>query len=475
MCASSRIPHVVVIGAGFGGIHVCKALKGARAVVSLVDRQNYHLFQPLLYQVAGAALSPADVAYPIRRIFRGQKNVRVCLAEATRIDLAQGLVHFHEGSTHYDYLVLAAGATHSYFGHDEWRMEAPGLKSIEDAVEIRKRILLAFEEAEYESEESSRRSKLTFVIVGGGPTGVELAGVLKEIAVDTIKDDFQNVDTATARIVLIDASPRLLPTFDPRLSAVAERDLRRMGIEVILNTVVTQVDAHGVVIGDQRIDAQNVFWAAGVKASSLGQTMGLPVDRAGRVLVNPDLSVPHDERVFVIGDMAAAKDARTGSPVPGVAQAAIQEGRFVGTIIRRELSAKTIGPRSPFVYKDKGSMATLGKAKAVAQIGHLRFSGLAAWLMWSFVHVLFLVGFRNKVFVVLSWLWNYALSARGARLIVGPEPLAVRAFRETPPKEPTASEEILDLPEITAKHPAITQPVSGPRPPTGERPPSSPY
>ncbi len=464
---------MVVIGAGFGGIHVCKALKGAKAVVSLVDKQNYHLFQPLLYQVAGAALSPADIAYPIRRIFRSQKNVRVCLAQATGVNLGERTVGFHESHTHFDYLVLAAGATHSYFGHDEWQAEAPGLKSIEDAVEIRKRILLAFEEAEYEPDEASRRAKLTFVIVGGGPTGVELAGVLKEIAVDTIKDDFHNVDTSTARIVLIDASPRLLPTFDPKLSAMAQRELTRMGIEVILNAAVTQVDPLGVMVGDRRIDAQNVFWAAGVKASPLTQTIGVPLDRAGRVIVNPDLSVPGYDHVFVIGDMAAAKDAGTGAPVPGVAQAAIQQGRFVGEIIKRELAAKAVDRRPAFAYKDKGSMATIGKAKAVAQIGRFKFGGVPAWLLWSFVHVLFLVGFRNKVFVVLSWLWNYALSARGARLIVGAEPLSVRAFRETIPKEPTASEDILDSPEMTAEHPAITEPLGASRGPSAERPPAS--
>jgi NADH dehydrogenase len=422
----------VVIGAGFGGINVCKALKGAKAVVSLVDKQNYHLFQPLLYQVAGAALSPADVAYPIRRIFRAQKNVRVCLAQATGINLAERRIEFHKDSTHFDYLVLAAGATHSYFGHDEWRLEAPGLKSIEDAVEIRKRILLAFEEAEYELNETTRRAKLTFVIVGGGPTGVELAGVLKEIAVDTIKDDFHNVDTSTARIVLIDASSRLLPTFDPELSARAQRDLERMGIEVILNSSVTQVDAHGVALGDTRIEAQNVFWAAGVKASPLAQTLGVPLDRAGRVVVNPDLSIPGHKQVFVIGDMAAAQDALTGAPVPGVAQAAIQEGAFVGEIIKHELQTNQTNRRPTFAYRDKGSMATIGKAKAVAQIGNLKFGGLTAWLLWSFVHVAFLVGFRNKVFVVLSWVWNYTLSARGARLIVGAEPSSVADNRRTP-------------------------------------------
>lgn len=474
MCASGRIPHVVVIGAGFGGIHVCKALKGVKAVVSLVDKQNYHLFQPLLYQVAGAALSPADVAYPIRRIFRAQKNVRVCLAQATGINLAEQRVEFHDDSTHFDYLVLAAGATHSYFGHDEWRSEAPGLKSIEDAIEIRKRILLAFEEAEYEPNDASRRAKLTFVIVGGGPTGVELAGVLKEIAVDTIKDDFHNVDTSTARIVLIDASSRLLPTFDPLLSERAKRDLERMGIEVVLNSSVTQVDAQGVALGDRRIDAQNVFWAAGVKGSPLAQTLGVPLDRAGRVLVNPDLSIPGHQRVFAIGDIAAAQDARTGAPVPGVAQAAIQEGAFVGEIIKRELQRRVIGPRPAFAYKDKGSMATIGKAKAVAQIGRLKFGGATAWLLWSFVHVAFLVGFRNKLFVVLSWLWNYALSARGARLIVGAEPLSIKPFREIVPKEPTAPEDILDIPDITAEHPMITGFREPPKPPSTERPPATP-
>ncbi len=473
MCARDRIPHVVVIGAGFAGINVCKALNGVKAVVSLVDRHNYHLFQPLLYQVAGAALSPADVAYPIRRIFRAQKNVRVCLAEATGINLAERRIDFHGGTTHFDYLVLCAGATHSYFGHDEWCSEAPGLKSIEDAVEIRKRILLAFEEAEYEPSEPLRRAKLTFVIVGGGPTGVELAGVLKEIAVDTIRDDFHNVDTSTARIILIDAASRLLPSFDPVLSARAQRDLERMGIEVALNSKVTQVDARGVALGDRRIDAQNVFWAAGVKASPLAQSLGVPLDPAGRVLVLPDLSIPGHERVFAIGDVAAARDVRSGSLVPGVAQAAIQEGTFVGRIIKHELKTRGIDRRPTFTYRDKGSMATLGKAKAVAQIGRLKFGGLTAWLLWSFVHVAFLVGFRNKLFVVLSWVWNYALSARGARLIVGAEPMSITTFRETVPKEPTAPEDILDIPDITAEHPMISGFREAPHPPSMQRPPTS--
>jgi NADH dehydrogenase len=274
--------------------------------------------------------------------------------------------------------------------------------------------------------------------------------------------------------VLIDASSRLLPTFDPLLSERAKRDLERMGIEVVLNSSVTQVDAQGVALGDRRIDAQNVFWAAGVKGSPLAQTLGVPLDRAGRVLVNPDLSIPGHQRVFAIGDIAAAQDARTGAPVPGVAQAAIQEGAFVGEIIKRELQRRVIGPRPAFAYKDKGSMATIGKAKAVAQIGRLKFGGATAWLLWSFVHVAFLVGFRNKLFVVLSWLWNYALSARGARLIVGAEPLSIKPFREIVPKEPTAPEDILDIPDITAEHPMITGFREPPKPPSTERPPATP-
>ena len=430
-----KTPHIVVIGAGFAGIAACQALRNSAVKVSLVDRQNHHVFQPLLYQVATAALSPADIAHPIRSIFRKQENLRVYLGEAVKVDLAGKSVEFHGGSTSFDYLILAAGATHSYFGRDDWNAEAPGLKSIDDATEIRKRILLAFEEAEYEGDLESRRAKLTFVIVGGGPTGVELAGAMKEIAADTIVDDFRNIDTSTARIILVQAGDRLLPSFHEKLSASALRDLEQMGVEVRLNSRVTGVDEKGVKIGEEFLPAQNIFWAAGVKASPLGGTLGVPIDKSGRVLVAPDFSVPGSPNVFVLGDMAALNDPVTGNPVPGVAPAATQAGQFVGRLLAREVNQTEPSPRPTFRYFDKGSMATIGKAKAIAEIRGLRFRGFIAWCLWCFVHVAFLISFRSRIVVMLSWTWNYLLSTRGARLITGKNMLSIKQFRETFPRE----------------------------------------
>ncbi len=436
---TTQLPHVLVIGAGFGGVELTKQLKDTPVRVSLVDRHNYHLFQPLLYQVATAALSPADIAYPIRTIFRDQQNVKVYMGNVTGIDLKAGKVIFPDGDTTFDYLVLATGATHSYFGKEEWREEAPGLKSVDDATEIRKRVLLAFEEAEYEADEESRRAKLTFVIVGGGPTGVELSGALKEIAADTIPFDFRNVDTSTARIILVHSGPRLLQSFSEASSATALSNLQRMGVEVRLNSTVTSVDAGGVMVGSESIPAQNIFWAAGVQASPLAKALGSPVDRSGRVIVGPDLSVPGYANVFAIGDVAAMVDGKTGNQVPGVAQGAIQAGRFVGEIIRREVEGSATRERPTFTYFDKGNMATIGKAKAVAEVAGLRFSGVIAWCMWSVVHVLFLIGFRNRISVVLSWLWNYLVSSRGARLITGKASIKVKRFRDAvPPVEEKA-------------------------------------
>ena len=425
---------MIVIGAGFGGIEFCKRMRRENVRISLVDRHNYHLFQPLLYQVASAALSPADIAHPIRTIFRKQKNVQVYLSEARSINLPAAQVSFADGDAAYDYLVLAAGATHSYFGHDEWNAEAPGLKSIEDATEIRKRVLLAFEEAEYEADETSRRKKLTFVIVGGGPTGVELAGALKEIAVETIPDDFRNVDTKTARVILVHAGERVLPSFPEALSQRALADLQRMGVEVRLNSRVTAVSDHGVQIGDESLSAENIFWAAGVQASPLGKTLGVPLDSSGRVVVEPDFSLPGFPEVFVIGDLAAAKDSISGLPVPGVAQGAIQGGQYVAARIIERLHSGIPSAVPPFRYRDKGNMATIGKAKAVADIKGMHFGGLFAWLLWSIVHVLVLVGFRNRLSVMLSWTWNYLLSSRGARLITGPTHSRVRMFHEPVPQ-----------------------------------------
>ena len=416
---NNHLAHIVVIGAGFGGIETCKQLQHAPVKISLIDKHNYHLFQPLLYQVASAALSPAEIAYPIRTIFRDQGNVQVYLEEAIKIDLVNKKVFLTDEETTYDYLVIAAGATHSYFGNDDWQKWAPGLKSVDDATEIRKRILIAFEEAEYEANEEARKAKLTFIIVGGGPTGVELAGALMEIAAKTIPDDFRNVDTSTARVILVHSGARILPSFAESLSQSALDELIKMGVEVQLNSRVTKVDAEGVLVGDQRIFAQNVFWAAGVQASPLARTLNVPLDRSGKIIVNRNLSIPGHPEVFAIGDIAAMVDDKSGNAIPAVAQGAVQSGRFVGQLMSRLVSAGGTQEQVRFSYHDKGSMATIGKAKAVAEIGKLKFTGSIAWLLWSFVHVLFLVGFRNRIAVVLAWVWNYLFSSRGARLITG--------------------------------------------------------
>ncbi len=414
------LPTVVVVGGGFAGAQVVRGLRRSPVRVILIDRHNYHLFQPLLYQVATAVLSPADIAQPIRRMFRKQANAEVLLGEVRDFDLALDIVKYDSGQINYDYLVLAAGATHSYFGHDDWREEAPGLKTIDDALEMRRRILLAFEEAEQENDEASRRSKLTFVVVGGGPTGVELVGALKEIAAKSIPRDFRRIDTTTTRVILIEAGDRVLKAFPEALSRKAGKTLEAMGVELRFGQRVTQINEVGVMIGDESVPAENVFWAAGVKASPLAAKLGVATDQAGRVIVERDLSVPDRPNVFVVGDLAAVKNVKTDSPVPGVAPAAMQMGRFVARAIDRDVNARLGAlPRGTFEYVDKGSMATIGKAKAVAAIGGAQFSGLIAWLLWSVIHILFLVSFRAKVFVVMSWVWSYVVNSKGARLITG--------------------------------------------------------
>ncbi|MGN6625728.1 MAG: NAD(P)/FAD-dependent oxidoreductase [Tepidisphaeraceae bacterium] len=429
-----NIPNVIVIGSGFAGMHVCKGLRKTPVNIALFDRNNYHLFQPLLYQVATASLSPADIAFPIRAIFRQQKNVDCVLAEVTHVDLAKKCIFAGDLCVDYDYLVIAAGATHSYFGHEEWAKVAPGLKHVEDAIEIRKRILLAYEEAEHEMDEAARRAKLTFVVVGGGPTGVELAGALREIAVEQIQRDYRNIDTATARVILVEANDRVLKQFAGELSEKAKQTLQNMGIELRLNGRVTQIDDGGVCVGDERISANNVFWAAGVRANPLGKTLGVPLDRAGRVSVNPDLSVPGYPNVFVIGDLAAATDANTKQPVPGLAPAAMQMGDYVAKIIRQEVRAHVkVEDRQPFTYWDKGTMATIGKARAVADIRGWKFSGLFAWLMWSFVHLMFLISFRSKVIVMINWIWTYIFDNKGARLITGDFKPRITQMRDVTP------------------------------------------
>ena len=414
--------RVVIVGGGFAGLNAARRLGGvARCEVTLLDRSNHHLFQPLLYQVAMAGLSPAEIAAPIRALLSRHGNVRVLREEVHGVELAARRIATASGALAYDVLVLACGAQHAYFGHEDWAAIAPGLKSIEDATELRRRILLAFESAEYEASADARRAALTFAIVGAGPTGVELAGAIMEIAGQSIPKDYKHIDTRTTRVLLFEGGPRILPAFIPALSARAQRDLERMGVEVRVNAMVTQITAQGISIGDEFIAVRNVFWAAGVKASALGQSLGVPLDHSGRVIVGPDLSIPDHPEVFVAGDMAAAKSA--GQLVPGVAQAGIQMGQFVGTTIANEVRARARGlepsPRPSFVYRDKGQLAVIGKAKAVAQIGGFRCGGFFAWLVWGGVHIAFLIGFRNRLLVLFSWFWNWMLNARDARLITG--------------------------------------------------------
>lgn len=414
MSAERRAHRVVVIGAGFAGLAVIQGLKRAPVDVTVIDRQNFHLFQPLLYQVATAALNPSDIASPIRRIVRREKNVETQLADVTGFDLDRKVVILADGEVPFDTLVVAAGATHSYFGHPEWEEHAPGLKSIEDALAIRRRMLLAFEAAEREPDETLRREWLTFVIVGAGPTGVELAGALRDVAQMTLARDFCHIDPASARVVLIEGSPRVLTAYVEELSASAQRQLEGLGVEVRVGALVTHIDADGVEIGDERINARTVLWAAGVAASPLGKALGAPLDRAGRVLVEPDLTIPGHPDVYVLGDLAHLE--QDGKPVPGVAPAALQMGRHTAKNIARTVRGQ---PREPFRYVDKGSLATIGRGKAVAQIGARKISGFLAWFLWMSVHIFFLIGFRNRILVMLQWAWSYLSYDRGARLITG--------------------------------------------------------
>jgi NADH dehydrogenase len=423
-------PRVVIVGGGFGGLSAAKALQGVPVDVVLVDRRNHHLFQPLLYQVATATLSPADIATPIRKIFRRQRNVTVMMAEAQAVDPDRRVLVTDLGEIDYDYLVLAAGATHSYFSRDDWAEHAPGLKTIDDATEIRRRFLLAFESAELEDDPEARQAALTFVVVGAGPTGVELAGALAEIAHETIPHDFHLVDTTTARIILVEALDRVLPAMDPACSADALESLQHLGVEVQLGTRVTEIDDDGVRLGDEAVAADNVFWAAGVQASPIGASVASELDRAGRVIVADDLSLPDHPEIFAVGDLAHAVDPSTGEMVPGVAQGAIQGGRHAARVIASEVRAAAAGRPAPqrkvFRYNDKGTLATIGRNKAVADLGRLKFRGLLAWLLWAVVHVMFLISFRNRLAVMLSWMWNYLFFDRGARLITGPARVMVR-------------------------------------------------
>jgi NADH dehydrogenase len=410
-----RPPRVVIVGAGFGGLTAARALRDAPVRVTVVDRRNHHLFQPLLYQVATATLSPGDIAYPIRSILRRQANAEVLLADAVAVDAATREVVLADGRLPYDFLILATGARHAYFGHDEWETRAPGLKSLEDALEIRRRILLAFEKAEREADAQKRKTLLTFVLVGGGPTGAELAGAIGEISRHVLKSDFRAIDPREARIVLLEAGPRLLPTFPIDLAAKAAESLARVGVEVRTGAAVTAIGDGFADIGSERLEAGTIFWAAGVAASPIARSLGVPLDRVGRVLVNPDLSAPGHPELFVIGDLAAFPH-QTGQPLPGVAQVAIQQGRCAAENI---LSAIHGGKPETFHYRDPGNLAVLGRGAAIADLGRIRLSGFPAWLFWCFVHILYLIGFRNRFIVLFEWAWAYATWQRGARLITG--------------------------------------------------------
>ena len=422
---SEGAPRVVIVGAGFGGLNAAQALAKTHLQITVIDRKNFHTFQPLLYQVATAGLSPGEIAAPIRSILRSHKNIEVLMAEVTAFDLEHRVVTTPEADIPYDYLIVAAGASHAYFGHDDWEPYAPGLKTIEDALEIRRRVLLAFELAERQAAARETATPLNFVVVGGGPTGVELAGTLAEISRHALAHEFRSINPASTHILLLEGGPRVLPAYAEDLSRSAQEQLNRLEVEVRTSTTVTCIEPGAVYAGSTRLPATVVLWAAGVAASPLGKKLGAAVDRAGRVLVQPDLSVPGHPEVFVIGDLAALKDEQ-GKMLPGVAPVAIQQGRFVARVIREEVESRTNAPsiagsnaRSPFHYWDKGSLATIGRAAAVAEFGRIHISGFIAWLSWLFVHILFLIGFRNRLLVFIQWAWSYVTYERGARLITG--------------------------------------------------------
>ena len=426
MTSTIEPPRVVIVGGGFGGIETAKALRHAAVKVTIIDRQNHHCFQPLLYQVATAALSPADVAWPIRHMLATQRNATVLMAEVRAIDTRKRLVLTGGVSIPYDYLVIATGATHSYFGHENWAVFAPGLKGIDDATRTRRRILIAFERAEITENEEERKRLLTFAIVGGGPTGVEMAGALAEIARQTLPSDFRRIDPSTARILLIEAGPRILPALPEPLSAYAESALRGMGVEVLTSSLVTNCDENGVEVGGHLMSAGTIIWAAGVVASPVAAWMQVASDKAGRVVVEPDLSVSGLPNVFVIGDAAAVRSA-SNQIVPGLAAAAKQLGRYVGNVIAARAQGKP--SPDPFRYRHQGDLATIGWRTAVVNLKHVRLTGLLGWLFWSLAHIYFLIGLRSRFVVAFSWAWQYLTFQRGARLITG-----IDRF----PKEPKA-------------------------------------
>lgn len=410
-------PRIVIIGGGFGGLKAAESLARLPVSITMVDRKNHHTFQPLLYQVATAGLSPAEIAAPIREILAKYDNVESVMGEAEAFDLDRHIIKLHGFELSYDYLVVAAGASHAYFGHDEWEPLAPGLKTIEDALEIRRRVLLVFEMAERQALVSGAHTHgpLNFVVVGAGPTGVELAGTLAEIARKSLAKDFRKIDPRKTRILLVEAGPNVLSAYPEDLRQSAVRQLQHLGVEVRTNSAVTDLEDGEIRVGDESIPASVVLWAAGVSASPLGKALGAPVDRAGRVLVEPDLSLPGHREVFVIGDLASMKNEHGGA-LPGVAPVAMQQGKWVGTQVAADLAGK---PRRPFHYVDKGSLATIGRAAAIAQFGKVHISGFVAWLAWLFIHVFFLIGFRNRLMVMFEWAWSYITYQRAARLITG--------------------------------------------------------
>lgn len=422
--------HVVIVGAGFAGLNAAKTLAKSKDVnILIIDRRNHHLFQPLLYQVAMAGLSPADIAAPIRTLLNDHKNISVIQGEVNEVDLASKKVCGDFGEAEYDYLILACGATHSYFGNERWEPFAPGLKSLEQATEIRRRVLKAFESAERERDPARQKKQLTFVIVGGGPTGVELAGAIGEMSRYTLARDFRNIDPKGTRIILVEAGERILPMFEKKMAQRAVRDLESLGVQVWTKSMVTDINEDGVTVGEEKIRAQTVLWAAGVQGAQINQSLDQEMDRAGRIMVKPDLSINGHPEVFVLGDQSHSKD-KDGNPLPGVAPVAMQQGRYTGKLIADELKGKS---RKPFKYVDKGTMATIGRSKAIVQSGPLHVSGWFAWLMWLVVHIYYLSGFRNRLFVLMQWAWSYMTFKRGARLIVGKR---WQYFPETNPKIP---------------------------------------
>ncbi len=414
MPANAR-PRIVIVGGGFGGLKAAESLARLPVQITLLDRKNHHTFQPLLYQVATAGISPAEIAAPIRDILAKHANVEVLLGEVIGFDLERRIVKVHGFDLAYDYLIVAAGAMHAYFGHDEWEPLAPGLKTIEDALEIRRRILLAYELAEREAAVTGKHRPLNFIVVGAGPTGAELAGTLAEISRKSLAENFRNIDPAKTRVLLVEAGPSILTAYPEDLRRSAVEQLQHLGVEVRTNSPVTEVRLGEVRIGNDLLPAEVVLWAAGVAASPLGRELGAPADRAGRVFVEPDLSLPGHREVFVIGDLASMKDA-TGKPLPGVAPVALQQGKWVARQIAADLAGK---PRESFHYLDKGSLATIGRAAAIAQFGKIHISGFIAWLAWLFIHILFLIGFRNRIIVMFQWAWSYLTYERAARLITG--------------------------------------------------------